>query len=161
MHEKRTNIKHLLYLSGANIFSYWVGFFIVDYIKLFIFAVFLIIPVYKISSVATYFGLDMLLINLSSLSFIYFISFFCSKDDEGAKILFLYIIGFIIVAALYLVVFPPEPDDLLKLFFDAYKPTVFDLTPVTSMVLSFVRLMVGYTLFSEFDKFSDGEEKKG
>ena len=157
--EKRTNIKHLLYLSGANIFSYWIGFFVVDYIKLFIFAVFLIIPVYKVSNVATYFGLDMLIINLSSLSFIYFISFFCSKDDEGAKVLFLYVIGFIIVAALYFVAWQPSGEDVLSLFFDAYKPTIFDMTPVTSMVLSFVRLMASYTIFEQFDKFAGGEKK--
>ena len=34
--EKETNVKHLLYLSGGNMFSYWCGFFIVDMIKYFI-----------------------------------------------------------------------------------------------------------------------------
>ena len=157
--EKRTNIKHLLYLSGSNIFSYWVGFFIVDYIKLAIFAVLLIIPIYKVSNVATFFGLDMLIINLSSLSFIYFISFFCSKDDEGAKILFLFVIGFIIVVILYFVVWRPDSEDIFPLLFDAYKPTIFDFTPVTSMVLSFIRLMASFTLFEEFDKFNEGEKQ--
>ena len=157
--EKRTNIKHLLYLSGSNIFSYWVGFFIVDYIKLAIFAVLLIIPIYKVSNVATFFGLDMLIINLSSLSFIYFISFFCSKDDEGAKILFLFVIGFIIVVILYFVVWRPDSEDIFPLLFDAYKPTIFDITPVTSMVLSFIRLMASFTLFEEFDKFNEGEKQ--
>ena len=157
--EKRTNIKHLLYLSGSNIFSYWIGFFIVDYIKLVIFTIFLILPIYKVSGAATYFGLDMLIVNLSSLSFIYFISFFCSKDDEGAKILFLFIFGFVILIVLYFVVAQPEMDDFLPMLFDAYKPTIFDVTPVTSMVLSFVRLMISYTLYSEVDKYNVGGEE--
>ena len=32
--ERKTNIKHLLYLSGSNSFSYWIAFFIIDYLKL-------------------------------------------------------------------------------------------------------------------------------
>ena len=95
--EKRTNIKHLLYLSGNNLFSYWLGFYITDYIKLLIFSILLIAPVYTINGCATYFGLDMLLINISALSFIYFITFFCSKDDEGAKFLFIFVFGVLII----------------------------------------------------------------
>ena len=36
----------------------------------------------------------MLVVNISTLSFIYFITFFCSKDDDGAKILFIFVFGF-------------------------------------------------------------------
>ena len=157
--EKRTNIKHLLYLSGGNLFSYWIGFFIVDYLKLFFFNILLIFPIFFVNNSAYYFGLDMLAISLSSLSFIYFISFFCSKDDEGAKILFLFIFGFVILIVLYFVVAQPEMDDFLPMLFDAYKPTIFDVTPVTSMVLSFVRLMISYTLYSEVDKYNVGGEE--
>ena len=31
--ERKTNINHLLYLSGSNSWSYWLSFFIIDYIK--------------------------------------------------------------------------------------------------------------------------------
>ena len=62
--EKRTNIKHLLYLSGSNIWSYWIAFFIVDYIKLLIFTILLILPIFYVTGAALYFGLDMLAINL-------------------------------------------------------------------------------------------------
>ena len=34
--EKEKNIKHLLYLSGNNMYCYWLGFFVVDMIKYFI-----------------------------------------------------------------------------------------------------------------------------
>ena len=150
--EKRTNIKHLLYLSGSNMFSYWIGFYIVDYLKLIIFSILLILPVYTMSNCATYFGLDMLAVNFSSLSFIYFLSFFCSKDDDGAKILFLFVFSFIIVVVLLLIIFPKNVSDYIINFFDAYKPTFFDMTPITSMLLSFVRIIISYKLFSEIDK---------
>ena len=150
--EKRYNIKHLLYLSGNNIWSYWLGFYIVDYIKLFFYNIFLILPIFYVSGVGVYFGLDMLAISLSSLSFIYFISFFCSKEDEGAKILFIFVFGFlIIISALSLM----YQDHLLKYsssFTELYKLNIMDLTPVTSMGLSFVRIIISFTFWDVYDK---------
>ena len=154
--EKRTNIKHLLYLSGNNIFSYWLGFYVADYIKLIVFTILLIIPVYTVNGCATYFGLDMLVINISALSFIYFISFFCSKDDEGAKILFIFVFGFLIIVVLIAIVFPDDIEKLLDLK-KPYVPTIFDITPVTSMAFSFVRIILSYTFIKEFEKVFQGE----
>ena len=153
--EKRTNIKHLLYLSGNNIWSYWIGFYIVDYLKILFFNIFLIIPIFFVSGAATYFGLDMLLISLSSLSFIYFISFFCSKDDEGAKILFLVVFGFLIIVALIGLVLGDKINEYINSFEKVYVPNIFDLTPVTSMGLSFIRIIISYTLFSAIDQIKN------
>ena len=153
--EKRTNIKHLLYLSGNNIFSYWLGFYVADYLKLLVFTILLIAPVYTVNGCATYFGLDLLVINISALSFIYFISFFCSKDDEGAKVLFIFVFGFLIIVVLIAIAFP---DDIEKLFNlqKTYTPTIFDITPVTSMAFSFIRLILSYTYITEMEKIFDG-----
>ena len=144
--EKRTNIKHLLYLSGSNIWSYWIGFYIVDYLKLLIFNILLISPIYSCSGAATYFGLDMLAISFSSLSFIYFISFFCKKDDDGAKILFLIVFGFLIIVGFLAIALGDSIFKYISSFTDTYKPNIFDLTPVTSMGLSFIRIIVSYAL---------------
>ena len=155
--EKRTNIKHLLYLSGNNIFSYWLGYYISDYIKLLFFTILLIAPVYYVNGCATFFGLDMLLINISSLSFIYFITFFCSKDDEGAKILFIFVIAFLIIVALLAIVLPS--DTLLDLidFQKPYVPSILDITPITSMVYSFVRLIISYSVIKAMEDLFNGE----
>ena len=150
--EKRTNIKHLLYLSGSNIFSYWIGFFIVDYIKLLFFNILLIFPIYFVNGAATYFGLDMLAISLSSLCFIYFISFFCSKDDEGAKILFLFVFGFLIVIAILVLILGQRITNSIGSFTKVYVPHIFDLTPITSMALSFIRIIVSYVIYDSLDK---------
>ena len=152
--EKRTNIKHLLYLSGSNLFSYWLGFYIVDFIKLLIFTIVLILPLYTINNTATFFGLDLLVINISALSFIYFISFFCSKDDEGAKVLFLFVFSFILIIVLLMIAFPDDISSYILNFTDAYKPTFFDMTPITSMVLSLIRISLGYAIWEEMDKNS-------
>ena len=152
--EKRTNIKHLLYLSGNNIFSYWLGFFIVDYLKLCVFSIFLMIPIYTVSGAANYFGLDMLGINLSSLSFIYFITFFCSKEDSGAKILFLIVFGFLIIICLLALLLKDKLTKYLASFTKPYAPNIFDFTPVTSMGLSFIRIIVSYSVYDAIDKIN-------
>ena len=143
--EKRTNIKHLLYLSGSNMWSYWLGFYIVDYIKLIIFTILLLIPLYFATDAAFYFGLDMLAINFSSLSFIYFISFFCKKDDEGTKILFLIIFGFFIVVTILSIFLGDTILKYVSSFTQAYIPNIFDFTPITSMALSFFRIIFSYS----------------
>ena len=153
--ERRTNIKNLLYLSGSNIWSYWIGFYIVDYLKLLIFNIFLIFPIYFISGAATYFGLDMLLISLSSLSFIYFITFFCSKDDEGAKVLFLIVFGFILIVSLIALVWGDKLKVHFRSFTKLYVPNIFDLTPMTSMGLSFFRIIISYSLYNVIEEISN------
>ena len=163
--EKRTNIKHLLYLSGNNIFSYWIGFLIVDYLKLFIYNIFFIIPIMYINGVWKYFGLDMLGINLSSLVFIYFITFLCSKDNDGALILFVFIFGFLIILALaaflYIRFKKDKSDDqtgegIMKFLLQKYWPTFLDFTPITSMGLSFIRLMLSFNTYDMiYKQFED------
>ena len=150
--EKRTNIKHLLYLSGSNLLTYWLGFFIVDYLKLIFFNIFLVIPIYFVSGAAFYFSIDLLAISLSSLSFIYFISFFCSKDDEGAKILFLVVFGFIIILCIFCITFKNSLLKYSSSFTELYKLNFFDLTPVTSMGLSLLRIIISYSLFHSVDE---------
>ena len=48
----------------------------------------------NVNPAGTFFGLDLLSINFSFLSFIYFISFFCSKHDASAKVLFFFVFGY-------------------------------------------------------------------
>ena len=158
--EKRTNIKHLLYLSGSNIWSYWIGFFIVDYIKLLIFNIFLILPIYFVNSAATYFGLNMLSISLSSLSFIYFISFFCSKDDDGAKILFITVFGSLIIISILIILLKDHLKDFnfILSFVKIYTPNIIDITPVTSMGLSFIRIIISCSIYQTLDQIIENKE---
>ena len=150
--EKRNNIKHLLYLSGSNIWSYWLGFYIIDYLKLLIYSIFLILPIYYVSEVGTFFGLNMIAISLSSLSFIYFISFFCKKEDEGAKILFIFVFGFLTAITALSIMYRDKLLQYSASFTEIYKLTFLDLTPVTSMGLSFLRIIISYTFWDIADK---------
>jgi len=158
--ERKTNIKNLLYLSGSNSWSYWIAFFIIDYLKLSLFSLLLIIPIMvKIKYAgyapckAFYFLLNFLIVNASSLIFIYFISFFGSSPKSGIKFLFLFLIVFWIIfymdfslklickiGGLYL----GNAKEIREIFYEYINGcfTIFDYTPITSMLLSFFRIFI-------------------
>ena len=70
--ERETNIKHLLYLSGSNSWSYWMSFFIIDFLKLLTFTFLLFIPIYIVLKDITLLFLNLLFVNASSLIFLKF-----------------------------------------------------------------------------------------
>ena len=149
--ERKTNIKHLLFLSGSNPWGYWIGFFIVDYVKLLIFSILLVIPIFYISPRGGYyFLLDLLFINISSLIFIYFISFFGEHADSGVKFLFnllqtyvVVLLGILIFGAFLSILSIYFLQAMYNSFSNNYNFTILDITPVTSMLLSFGRILYG------------------
>ena len=155
--ERKTHIKHLLYLSGSNSWSYWISFFIIDYVKILIYTALLVIPIYYANSTAGYyFLLNMLIIDLSSLIFIYFISFFGSNAESGVKFLFILLFSFIVILVgiliffffLYVISFK-----FIVYFYESfgksYNFTILDFTPITSMLLSFGRILYGIVNFEK------------
>ena len=104
------------------------------------------------SGVGTYFGLDMIAISVSSLSFIYFVSFFCKKEDEGAKLLFIFVFGFIVFIVALALVFREKILQYSSSFTEIYKLNLMDFTPVTSMGLSFLRIIISYKFWDAADK---------
>ena len=153
--ERKTNIKHLLYLSGSNSRSYWLAFFIIDYLKLLIFSIFIIIPIYfEKELIGYYFFVNFLIGNASSLIFIYFCSFFGLGAKSGTKFLLLLLIVyaiFLILIILFLKEFNKEyinsyiNEELDK----TYNFTIFDITPITSFLFSFTRLLYSWFFYNE------------
>jgi len=131
--ERKTNIKNLLYLSGSNSWSYWISFFIIDYLKLLVFTILLMIPFFTIiNSEILNFFYYFLIFNASSLVFIYFVSFFGSDEKSGIKFLFLLLISSPFIYFIF---------NLRVIFFSNSEPSLDDLnfnillfTPITSMV---------------------------
>ena len=92
----------------------------------------------------------MLVIDASSLVFIYFVSFFGSNAESGVKFLFLLILGYIICFVCLTIFFAFLLIINVKLiiymynsFANSYNFTICDFTPVTSMLLSFGRILYG------------------
>ena len=157
--ERTKNIKHILYLSGSNLWSYWCGFYVVDLIKLLIFSSLAAAILYVFNSLASFIWIELIITSFSSLCFIYFLSFILSKEESGQKPLLLIVFGLIILFAIIIIIMASTGKDFdAKFMMNSYNFTVFDITPITSFLLSYLRLVLSYTFFSvdffeNFDEF--------
>ena len=146
--ERVKNIKQILYLSGTNMWSYWVGFYIIDVSKMIIFISLASASIYLINDYASYIWLNLFIITLSSLSFIYALSFLFEKEESGQKALnFMVFIVLIILAMVIVIMISLNKDIDLSFFFNKYNFTIFDISPITSFLLSSFRLTFSYFFF--------------
>ena len=156
--ERITNIKHLLYLSGCNMWSYWIAFFLIDYLKLMILNALLFLSIRPFYKYANYFCINNISISISSLIFIYFCSFLFSKEESGSKfvilLFFIFILAFIIYSLINIIYIgindkdSNNKEDRNSIFVTHYFaqksfPEIFyffAFTPVTSLLLSYFQL---------------------
>ena len=161
--ERVKNIKHILYLSGSNMWSYWCGFYVVDIVKMLVFSSLAAASLYLINDYASYIWLDLIIVSFSSLFFIYSLSFLFEKEESGQKALSLLVFIILIVIAVVVVVMLALNIDIdLSFLLNNYNFTIFDITPITSFMLSSFRLTFGYIIFKaigdyiNLDKFEFG-----
>ena len=149
--ERKTKTKYLLYLSGCNMWSYWVAFYIIDFIKLSIFNALILLPVYldqRFYELSFYYFISMTFNSLSSLLFIYFFSSFMRDEDSGTKILLMSIVimGIAILIIYSFIVAPiaQKSEMFYDVFFNfPYKRYIFsllDFTPISSLGLTLYRI---------------------
>ena len=145
--EKETNIKYLLYLSGANMYSYWFGFFIVDIIKYFIIVIisFSIILPYNFDffilllPLCIFFSFPMCL-------FLYFFSFSIDKEEQSYKsyftLLILLFLGLpFIFLFTFLFIFGKK---IMEYYFHPLFISPLEITPITSLANAVFRITVCY-----------------
>ena len=157
--ERKTKTKYLLYLSGCNMWSYWVAFFLIDLIKLIIFNALLLIPIYISSNLGMYYFISLCFMSMSSLVFIYFFSSFMRDEDSGTKILLISIVvTAVIIGLLYAFIISPlarKNETIYDIFFNfVYKRfylTLFDLTPISSLALTLYRITEANIYYDGFD----------
>jgi len=143
IYERKNNIKRLLYLSGSNLWSYSISFFILDLCKIIIFSTLLMIPITYINGSGLYIFLNLVFSSIPSLIFIYIISYFFMTQDSLIKFIFIYfmfIIGFNFIL---------RSNNLENGFFNnieskSFVFTSFDLNPITSMAFSWIRIIFHY-----------------
>ena len=146
--ERIKNIKQILYLSGSNMWSYWFGFLVVDVTKMLIFTSLAASSIYLISDCASYIWINLLISIISSISFVYAISFFFEKEESGQKALSFIIFIIIIVLALVILIMLSLGWDIdLSFLLNKYNFTIFDLSPITSFMLSSFRLTFSFYIF--------------
>ena len=157
--ERVKNIKQILYLSGSNMLSYWSGFFIVDVTKMIIFTSLAAASIYLISNYASYIWLNLIIAIFSSLIFVYALSFLFEKEESGQKVLSYLIIVIIVVLALVILLLASLNKDIdLSFLLNKYNFTIFDISPLTSFMLSSFRLTFSYYFFEDMF-IPDTEEK--
>ena len=137
--ERTKNIKHLLKLSGANTFIYWLSILIVDMIKYIIF-IFTVLPLLIYLDRVYLYNLIMLFPFLLALNmFVYAFSFITDSEIHCQKIFILtvYILSFGL--PFYSIIKNPEG---IKSFFidDKFFYSLSDLFPFSSFIIAMFRL---------------------
>ena len=146
--ERVNNIKHILYLSGANLWSYWCGFYLIDLIKILIFSSLASAILYIINDSASLVWIDLIITSFSILIFAYSLSFLLSKEESAQKSFFLIVFILIILFAVIIIILVATGKEVnIKFIMNKYNFTFFDITPITSFLLSYIRLIISYIIF--------------
>ena len=77
------NIKHLLFLSGENIYAYWIGNLIIDFIKFLIYLFFLMLILVWFSNMYWYSLIIIICYFFPSIFIIYTFSFIIDNSNSG------------------------------------------------------------------------------
>ena len=154
LRERLNHVKQLQCLSGANMLSYWTSMLIVDTTKLFVFIA-LLLPV-----IINYLSYDMfsllfliLCFAISINLFLYFFSFFVSREEDGQKFyLYIMMIGTIFLPLIGVMknIFvlnecrndKRNPEEII------FSGIIFDLLPSSTLVVSLVKLFIIFLLSS-------------
>ena len=158
--EKEKNIKHLLYLSGNNMYCYWLGFFFVDIIK---FSILIIISfgIMLFFYVKYYLLLLPIFIffSFTITMFLYFFSFLINKEENAQKsyfiLLFVFLIAlpYVLISFLSFMIAKFEIFEIIqKIFQYFYQPyfiTIAEITPMTSLVIALFRVCVSYNQYAK------------
>ena len=158
--ERVKNIKHILYLSGANLWSYWCGFYVIDLIKILIFSSLASAILYIINDSASLIWIDLIITSFSALIFAYSLSFLLSKEESAQKTFFLIIFILIILFAVIVIILVATGKEVnIEFLMNKYNFTFFDVTPITSFLLSYIRLIISYIIFKAdiFKKLNEFE----
>ena len=149
--ERIKNIKHILYLSGSNMWSYWCGFYLIDILRLLLFSSLAAVSLYFINGYASYIWLDLIIVSFSSLFLAYCLSFFFQKEASGQSAM-MYIVSIFSLLALivFIMIYALKINIDYSFLFNAYNFTILDITPITSFLLSSIRVAIGYFVFENF-----------
>ena len=135
--------KYFLYLNGCNMCSYWVSFFIIDFIKLLIFTALLLLPLLIITRIGFYLFLCFPMANLSSLVFIYLFCSFCKNKVHGYLFIILSITLPILIIFILRLLFLFYNEQMFSRFYFTY----YDISPITSLTISLLRVIESNVIY--------------
>ena len=157
--ERIRNVKYLLYLSGANMKTYWTSFLIVDFLKYFIFFSLIYVPVLIFRSNYWYIIIYTIPFIFAMNAFIYCFSFTISNEEQGLKGYFILLISeFFIVMLIYYFIFIIIDCEAINNFLSdtiekSYLPSFYDINPFFSYCVGIVKII------SEYDDKHNAKKK--
>ena len=152
LRERITNVKHLIFLSGGNMFSYWLGMLFVDMIK-FAFFLAIICPLFLyLSTVYAYCFIIFVPFSIAMILFSYMFSFIFDKEENGPKWFFL--VGLILSITLPGVTVYRlfKTADFYSYAID-WRVNECDLIPTSSLLYAMIRIVIVTTDSSGFIQF--------
>ena len=156
--ERLYNIKHLMYLSGSNMIAYWLGMFVVDFIKYSIFIA-LIYPLLMVLSSQFWPFIFIIIPFVISLILLgYLFSFVFDKEENGQK--FFVVIGVLIALGLVFLSFIStiiKGDYMSLLDFNNYYFSFSDVLPTSSFLFALLRLVMFYVMGKILPNFNASE----
>ena len=128
--EKLIGLKHLLYLNGANMLSYWISFLIYDFLRSFIFIILISLGLLLVSEAGLYIFVLLTMASFSCIFFTYFLSNFCRTGKSSQLLLLLIYITFSLIPAILGAFFDIDVNSTL------INPnySIFDILPMTSIL---------------------------
>ena len=145
MNERVNKVKRLIYLNGGNLWSYWISLFISDSIKLLFFTSFLMFSTSSVNSIGVYIWINVFLGSISFLVFFYFFSNFCTKQDSVIKAVILYVLTCLIIGFVF-------DKKITQSIVRGFNFTSLDLNPISSMILSCLRISFHYSMLPLMEK---------
>ena len=148
--ERTNNTKHILYLSGNDKLSYWIGIFVVDILKVIIF-IFILFPILLMQSSRYIFvSIIIFMCLISLIFFVYIFTFFVDNEEDGVKnfilfgnILSIIIFYFSIIRIIIYYLSKNLLNELLEsLFKGDYIITETDIFPISSILFLFLRYFI-------------------
>ena len=143
--EKVNGLKHLIYLSGSNMISYWCSHILYDFIRFSILNLFMSIGIFFVSQASIYIFILFTVSTFSVIFFDYFLSEIFASEKMSQLALFFIYFFFLIIPNILGIIFEFNIQEILL------NPnyTIYDIIPITailkgcySMTLSFFPEMI-------------------
>ena len=137
-HERINGLKQLIYLSGADMKSYWLSHFIYDYIRLFILNLLIVLGIFIVSEGSIYIFVIFSLASFSALFFIYILSKYFGKIGSSQLLLFFIYLIFTIIPNIF--------NNIFKYYENLINPnyTFYDIIPLISMMKACYSMTLSY-----------------
>ena len=145
--ERITNVKHLLFLSGSNMLSYWLGFITIDFVKYLILCVILLPFLVVMESYFWWYIFLFIFFIIAINIFTYCFSFMFSKEESGQKyyILIVVMLCFFLPMATFIRLAANETINTFIISNQFYF-TESDLVPPGTLILMMMRMYFNHTM---------------